>query len=198
MKERARRGVYGAVAAYVALLVGAEIMAPAELDWTRNTISRLGGQGVERGWIVCLAFIELGVGAVIASYFIGHALPTTKRRVAVKGLVAHYGVLLALCGVFRERGLGASEPNAEALRHLLCAQGAGMSLVTAIALVAFGSHDGRERRVSFIVWGLSGALMAAFYLDLERRGIWLRCMHLGAVAWLAWMTRQATRRDERD
>jgi hypothetical protein len=163
---------------FLMAIVIAQISAPSEYDWTKNTLSDLGSQDYDKKWIMQTGFISFGL-ILSAGIFI-HGLNWRTIPILI------YALSVGLTGVFCTKPFFIldSYSTTESNIHSALAQIAGIAFTLGIVLQLFYTNNPNEKRVHFIFFILVTVLSASFGLSNNYPGIMQRLLYLISFIWL--------------
>ncbi len=178
-----------AVAYFILIIVISHFYAPAQYEWTKNTISDLASQGESYKWIMQAGFI--GFGAILILGVEYHFI--RNRHSYFLFLIALYGLSILMSGIYCAAPINPSIPYSisEANLHSMFATVAGLGMTLGIFWQVLASSNNHERqiRIGFLllVGGISGlfGLAENHILNLDK-GIIQRILYLTGLAWLVY------------
>lgn len=156
----------------------AQISAPPEYDWTKNTISDLGSQGYGKKWIMQTGFIAFGL--ILSAGILIHGLTWRTAPILI------YALSVAMTGVFCTKPFFISDSysTTEANIHSALAQIAGIAFTLGIVVQLFYTNNPNEKWVHFIFFILVTVLSASFGLSNYYPGMMQRLLYLISFIWL--------------
>lgn len=163
--------------------------APAEYEWTKNTISDLASQQQPYKWIMQAGLI--GFGAILILGVAYHFI--RSRHSYFLFLIALYGLSILMSGIYCAAPINPSIPYSipEANLHSKFATVAGIAMTLGILWQVLTSSNGQERqiRIGFLLFvgGISGlfGLAEDQILNLDK-GIIQRFLYLTGLVWLVY------------
>jgi hypothetical membrane protein len=173
--------------AYLSLvIVIAHALVPQPYSWSENTISELGAQGYDYGWIMRAGFI--GFGALV---FLGAAQRARKPGSAwFRELpLMIYGLGVLVSGLFSAKPFMEGVPylEAEARLHSTMATAAGAAISIAVVLYLVTDKSVRGKMAHLMALALIVALSALFGASPTGAGIVQRLLYMAGFAWLVYI-----------
>ncbi|WP_185716254.1 DUF998 domain-containing protein [Larkinella knui] len=164
----------------------AQLRAPASYHWVKNTISDLGAQHYEKGWMMQLGFIGFGlllVGGGLADLVSGQLSLLRASPVIL------YGLAVALTGIFCTQPFwtDAFYSVQESRLHSVLAQLAGLSFSVAIVVQLLAPQRPSDRAIHATVLLLVLGLSGSFKFFSEYAGLLQRVLYLVSLTWLSFM-----------
>ncbi len=173
-----------AVILFILVIVAAHLAAPPAYDWRQHTMSHLGGQGYDRGWIMRFGLIAFGGLVVPAAAWNIRRAP---RKAWPHAFIGLYGLSILLSGIYSTAPFESGVPfsGREAALHSIFATAAGVGLSAAMFFFTLAEPTPRRRALHFSALALTTLLSAAFGLFPAVGGVLQRLLWLVGFSWLA-------------
>jgi len=171
-----------AIIYFVAIIIIAHFLTPAEYNWKVNTISDLAAQQYNNAWLMRIGFIGFGILMCIAVFF---SFFQSGQKNYSDFLIIIYALSVSLSGIwstapfFETQSFSIQEDNL----HSLFAQMAGIAFSFAILWHMLVYSDPKHKLKNFIFFilvigfpalvGLAKNEMIAIGLGLIQRGLYL-------------------------
>ncbi|MCB0689767.1 MAG: DUF998 domain-containing protein [Saprospiraceae bacterium] len=163
---------------FVFLIIIAHFYSTHNYNWSRNTISDLGSQGYERGFMMQLGFLIFGLTLSIGILLNGLTWRTAPLFI--------YGLSVGLTGIFSTKPFFDVQVYSvfQDSLHSLFAKIAGVTFSIGILIQMFYTDNHAIKWIHFMFFILILALSASFGLLKNQQGIVQRILYLVSIIWL--------------
>ena len=159
-------------------IILAHVFSTGNYDWTKNTISDLGGQAYNRKLIMQIGFLAFGITLAIGIFLSGITWRTTPILI--------YGLCVALTGIFCTKPFDGIDTYSltQSTLHSVFAQIAGVTFSVGILTQLFFTPDNTTKYIHVTFFVLVIGLSATFGLLKNYQGIAQRLLYLTSFIWL--------------
>jgi hypothetical membrane protein len=169
---------------YIGLcILAAHVVAGKQYSRTQNTISDLGAQGYDRGWIMRMGFVGFGLimcGGILLKFMEG----TVFYLVDIPILL--YAMAILFSGIFSTEPLeeGKSFSQMSDALHSVFVKSAGIALIIALLMSALLAPNSKIRMVHVLFLVLVTLISGILGFRKKHSGVIQRLLFLVCFIWL--------------